>query len=277
MPNRSVTTDIWEDEWFEELSKDEKLLWFYLITNSATRLSGVYELRFKKAARETGLTPEQIIGCLQKFQQSRKIAYSFDYQELALVNWKRYNMHGGWKAYAAVAKELKHVKDVRLALLMYPYDEGKPLYGTDKVTIEHPLAERVKEERKVLSFDEDITTDWTDTIESSSPLERLLTVWNGCEHLPRWPKTIANARDLGDIRDNLKAYGENDCREAILALDRNWERLERAGETRPTLFDRFMASSVERWVPSQRPDERYDRYASDEEILQQALADKGFD
>lgn len=70
---RSVNTRIWEDHFFEDLSPSEKLLFIYLLTNSATNLVGIYEISVKRMSFDTGLAKEAIQKALEGFQRVRKV------------------------------------------------------------------------------------------------------------------------------------------------------------------------------------------------------------
>ena len=52
---RPVHTKIWKDPDFEEYSKDQKLVFLYLITNEQTTESGIYPVTPKTVSNETGI------------------------------------------------------------------------------------------------------------------------------------------------------------------------------------------------------------------------------
>lgn len=64
---RSVSTNIWSDPWFETLNPGEKLLWLWLITNSATNMLGIYETSVQRACFETGLKQTEVEKSLKTF------------------------------------------------------------------------------------------------------------------------------------------------------------------------------------------------------------------
>lgn len=55
MKTRIVHTKIWKDTWFVRLSKDAKLLWFYLLTNDKINISGIYELDDREIVFDTSI------------------------------------------------------------------------------------------------------------------------------------------------------------------------------------------------------------------------------
>jgi len=82
---RSVNTKIWSDPFFEELDKEEKLLFLYLLTNEKTNMLGIYELSMKRTISETGLSFEEIRKAFEGFERVRK-AFKFD-NFVFLPNW----------------------------------------------------------------------------------------------------------------------------------------------------------------------------------------------
>lgn len=83
---RSINTGIWSDTWVETLTPIEKLVWFYLLTNSYTNMLGIYKVSIKRIIFETGLTQSQIINALKGFERLRKAFYLFD-EWIFLPNW----------------------------------------------------------------------------------------------------------------------------------------------------------------------------------------------
>jgi hypothetical protein len=84
---RSVNTRVWADDWFENLSPAEKLLWLYLLTNSYTNMLGIYEISIKRISFETGLGQTQIENTLEAFERVRKAFYWDGF--MFLPNWMK--------------------------------------------------------------------------------------------------------------------------------------------------------------------------------------------
>ena len=135
MAYRPIDTNFWTDPYIIELSFKEKSFYLYLLTNINTKQCGIYQISFKQIQFETGLSVEQIIVFIEKFTQDKKIAYSKNTSEIALLNWKKYNENKSWKSFEKVRKELNNVKNKYLTLFLY--DPRLPLckYNyKDKVT-----------------------------------------------------------------------------------------------------------------------------------------------
>ena len=146
-PYRIISTEMWRDSYFLDLSPNEKLFFIYLLTNESTTQCGIYELPLSHASMETKLSQEEILVILNKFSRDKKIVYSIDTREVAIINWNKYNANMSPYTMQRVADELKNVKNPELVL--YLYDPREPLYndmvkrkGNEvHVHIENPWAE----------------------------------------------------------------------------------------------------------------------------------------
>ncbi len=70
---KQIKTRIWQDNWFLSLSIEEKLLWFFLLTNEYSHISGLYELPKPLISPLVGIKNWNEI--LLKFVKDKKILY----------------------------------------------------------------------------------------------------------------------------------------------------------------------------------------------------------
>jgi hypothetical protein len=70
---RYVQDSFWTDPYIERLTPDEKLVFLHLLTNPQCNVAGVYELRAKRLAYETGYDTEVVETILKRFQKDKKI------------------------------------------------------------------------------------------------------------------------------------------------------------------------------------------------------------
>ena len=74
---RSVQTRMWrEDEWFQDLDTDARLLFIYLFTNPSASISGIYRLPLRTMAFESGLPVERVQQLLNQFSEQDKAHYA---------------------------------------------------------------------------------------------------------------------------------------------------------------------------------------------------------
>jgi len=72
---RFINTKIWEDQYFSNLSANEKLLFIYFISNSLTTVAGTYEITMRRILFDSGIKEEEITKILEKFRKDEKVFY----------------------------------------------------------------------------------------------------------------------------------------------------------------------------------------------------------
>lgn len=107
---RQVHTTIWQDNWVSELEPLDKLLWLYLLTNSKTTQSGVYEFSERYACFETGMSRKEVSDALQRFIKAGRIRYNQANSEIMVTNWLKFNSARSPKVAAVIDKELGSIK-----------------------------------------------------------------------------------------------------------------------------------------------------------------------
>jgi len=89
---RYISTSIWDDDWFDSLSEREKLVYFYLLTNTHTNAAGVYQCTLKNVRLEIGLEREEIERIMGKFAKAGKAFYYKDY--IVIPKWLKHQKVG---------------------------------------------------------------------------------------------------------------------------------------------------------------------------------------
>lgn len=72
---RYINTVFWDDAYVSNLDPSEKLLFIYLITNSCTNISGIYQISLKRVSLDTGIEKEMVSKIFERFQRDKKILY----------------------------------------------------------------------------------------------------------------------------------------------------------------------------------------------------------
>lgn len=65
---RYIDTHFWSDNWIDNLNRDERYFFLYLLTNDKTSIAGVYEIPLKMIAFETGFTKNEVIELFHKLK-----------------------------------------------------------------------------------------------------------------------------------------------------------------------------------------------------------------
>jgi hypothetical protein len=71
--NRMISSSIWKDDFVGGLDAEEKLLFFYLLTNAQTSIAGVYKLSVRYALFDTGLSENRFMQIMSSFETNSKI------------------------------------------------------------------------------------------------------------------------------------------------------------------------------------------------------------
>lgn len=70
---RFIDTHFWSDVWVDNLSRDERYFFMYLLTNNKTSIAGVYEIPIKMIAFETDFEKNEVIEMFEKIKS--KVRY----------------------------------------------------------------------------------------------------------------------------------------------------------------------------------------------------------
>ena len=137
MKTRILHTRFWQDNFVCSLSKNEKLLFIYLLTNDKIGLTGIYECPDKFIRMELELTEKELNMAKDKFQKSGK--FYFDNGWIVTVNVNKYNNYvSSPKVKMAYNKELKNVPEkLKKFALTIQSKEYKDEYVKSNSTYKH--------------------------------------------------------------------------------------------------------------------------------------------
>jgi hypothetical protein len=119
---RKISVTFWSDSFVGELTPEQKYFYLYLMTNDKTTQCGIYETSIRKICFDTGYNSETIQKLLSFFEEKNKIRFSKETNEIALLNWVKFNDSSSPKVLACVEKELKQVKNRVLIEYLYSMD-----------------------------------------------------------------------------------------------------------------------------------------------------------
>ena len=120
---RQIYTEFWSDDFILELDLQEKLFYLYLLTNTKSTQSGIYQISPRLISLETGCDKVIVTQLLKKFCDYKKILYSEETNEIMVLNWMKYNIPNNKNMIICVQKELQKIKcKVFLKLLYEKYE-----------------------------------------------------------------------------------------------------------------------------------------------------------
>ena len=106
---RYIDTKIWKDNYFNSLDPIEKLLFFWILTNSDTSICGIFEVSIKHCAVDTGIDAEMILKLFERLQEDEKIY--FEQPWLVIRNFLKHQNCNSSKIQKGIEIELSRVPD----------------------------------------------------------------------------------------------------------------------------------------------------------------------
>lgn len=85
---RSISTSVWSDPWFEKQNPDVKLLWLYLLTHPKSNMLGIFEITPERTSFETGIPLERVTQGFRTLDQGVKAMFCQGY--VWVVNFVRH-------------------------------------------------------------------------------------------------------------------------------------------------------------------------------------------
>lgn len=111
---------MWDDEYFSHLDPTEKLLFIYLITNSATNIAGIYQLQYKRMAADTGIDKDMCIKIITRFERDNKIKHENGW--VAIKNFIKHQNFKSPKIQQGIDNELKNAPEELKKWVLYGMD-----------------------------------------------------------------------------------------------------------------------------------------------------------
>jgi len=102
MITRIIYTELWQDDFFADLSPNEKLLFLYFLTNDSVNIIHVYRCNLARIKADTGIDTPIIVAAQAKFEQANKIFFKDGY--VFLKNAHKFEKYEGEKNDVAKAK-----------------------------------------------------------------------------------------------------------------------------------------------------------------------------
>ena len=153
---RHIHIDYWQDGFILDLTPEEKYFYIYLMTNSKTSQSGIYELPKRIIETETGYNRETVEKLINRFEDYKKIVYCNETKEIFIKNWMKHNKANSPKVKKCIEKELANIKSDLLKELFlnecnkygYSIDSiDKPIPKVD-CNLNNHYGEKEKEKQK---------------------------------------------------------------------------------------------------------------------------------
>ena len=153
---RQIHTSIWDDDWFCQLSSDEKVVFIWLFSNRRASVSGLYQFTEFICSRETGLPKEIVRKAIQQLINDGKIYVEDDW--VWVKNLRKYNYYKNGNADVRIRKDLEQIPDngLKQAYIEYykPLDSPCQAPTTPLQEQEHDIEHENENEIKRSSDDD---------------------------------------------------------------------------------------------------------------------------
>jgi hypothetical protein len=139
---RYISTSFWDDPWIRKLTKDERYLYLYFLTNPLTNIAGIYQIGIDRIAFDTGFTEKEALDIIKRFEEAGK-AYYYHEEFMVLPTWPK---HQKWEKHSKINAGIKAcieklnpdlVSFLKYIGYRYPMDSLSIAYtdDTDRVSI----------------------------------------------------------------------------------------------------------------------------------------------
>ena len=117
---RQIHTTFWNDPLILDLTPEQKYFYIYLLTNPNVKQCGIYEISVRQITYHTGYNKETVEKLLELFVGLNKIVISKKTNEIAIVNFLKYNYSASPTVKKCIEKELNEVKNNELIKYIDP-------------------------------------------------------------------------------------------------------------------------------------------------------------
>ena len=119
---RQIHTQIWKDEWYIELSPEEKLVFVYLFSNELASISGIYKIPERVISNETGVRIEDVRIMLEEFEAAGKIMYGDGV--LWVKNMNKFHANASPRTQKKVEADVAMIPECKVKQAYIQYQQG---------------------------------------------------------------------------------------------------------------------------------------------------------
>ena len=119
LPERGFLTETWDEDWFQEMSRDQRYLFIYLSTNNHCNQAGVYHITLATVAFEAKLPVEELPELLRSL--SPRVEWYPEQNYVWVRNFVKRQAKSP-KFLVAAAKALKNIKNNGLVKELIEYN-----------------------------------------------------------------------------------------------------------------------------------------------------------
>lgn len=201
---RLINALLWSTT-MRDLDANEKLVYFYLLTNQKTNAAGVYEISLRQISEEVCLQPHIVQSLLQRLEEAGLAAYVDGY--ILVKDWEELQGLRGMKHEVAVRKILDKLPAYVLAKYRWLYgisDEVADTQSDDRVSnrvsdrVSHTPSDRVSDTPSARERERENERESSKEKDKEKEKENIYNTPYGVEAaVPAPPPPSANADEKG--------------------------------------------------------------------------------
>lgn len=251
---RVVKDEIWDDEWFYDLTPEQKLVWLFLLTNPRSNIAGVYKINIKWSSNLLGMSPAGFQTALKFFIKTKKIKIHNEW--LILLNFHKHQSKnpkveaGVARILAGLPKEVLDLLPMDSLCIAYPtllnltllISKGAKAPKSEKTMAWTPRSSDENDEG-VVDYDsgelkplggdkkpkrtyKEVYTVFEEVLKKKPPLNWMVNVTQ-----QKAAENLMKERGLKAIKNALEFYKENEGQEFLPTitspsdLDAKWTKL----------------------------------------------------
>lgn len=111
---RTIHCCIWADKKFNDLTDEEKLVWFHLLTNPFTTGLGIYNASLEGLAAHKKWGLARYFACFDAVSKSHGVLYDPEWQIFYISNFFRYNKPENPNVLTGLLKRIHSIPDCPL-------------------------------------------------------------------------------------------------------------------------------------------------------------------
>ena len=146
---RQIHTSIWDDNWFCQLSSDDKVVFIWLFSNRRASVSGLYQFSEFICARETGMTMDAVKQSIKRLSDDKKIYVEGEW--VWIKNLRKYNYYKNNNADKRIQKDLDKLPDngLKKAYIEYYKSLDSPLQAPTTPLLEQEQEQEHEIEKEI--------------------------------------------------------------------------------------------------------------------------------
>jgi len=210
-----------EDDWFQELDIEARLLWIYLFTNPSASPAGIYRLPLRTIAFESGVSYEAAQRLILQFSDDGKAYYEDGV--LWVVNMRRLQFPGlvdgskEWQTATRISRDIDLIPDRCPLKARYLAHSGYPIVyevmengkASKRVSIQYPGSEDTPSIPHATGMDtQPVNSNITVTVTETQPNETQPNETQPNETQPNAMAAAVEAWHAGGLTIN-KAIADN--------------------------------------------------------------------